>query len=68
MIRAAGAGGDPAALAVTLVPPIHMYRQLRGACGLGRVSALLRTILLLIFAMMAASLFMLLLVALGVLG
>ncbi len=29
-----------------LVPPLHMYRQLRGAYLIGRFSALLRTLLL----------------------
>ena len=39
------------------VPPIHMYRQLKGTYGLSRRSALLRTVLLVIFAMLALSLF-----------
>lgn len=39
------------------VPPIHMYRQLKDAYGLGRWSALGRTILLLIFSLLALSLF-----------
>jgi hypothetical protein len=47
------------------VPPIHMYRQLRGAYGVSRGGALWRTILLTIFALVAISLFASLLVALG---
>ncbi len=45
-----------------------MYRQLRGAYRLSRFSALWRTFLLLIFAWIAASLFLTLLVAVGVFG
>lgn len=57
-----------AALAITFIPPIHMYRQLRGAYALSRWSALWRTFVLLNFAFMAASLFFMGLLALGVLG
>ena len=59
---------DVTDVALMFVPPVHMYRQLRGAYGLRWWSALLRTILLLVFAMIAATLFTLMLVALGVLG
>lgn len=55
-------------IAFAFVPPIHMYRQLRGAYGLRRWSAALRTAVLLVFCWLAAVLFTLLLVALGVLG
>jgi hypothetical protein len=54
--------------AVTFVPPIHMYRQLRGAYQLSRSSALWRTFALLVGAGLATTLFFLLLLALGVLG
>jgi hypothetical protein len=57
-----------AGFAIMFVPPIHMYRQLRGAYALSRWSALWRTFILLNFAFMAASLFFTLLLALGVLG
>jgi hypothetical protein len=57
-----------ALLAMTFVPPIHMYRQLRGAYELSRWSALWRTFLLVNFAFIAASLFFTGLLALGVLG
>ena len=57
-----------AVLATLIVPPIHMYRQLRGAYQLSRWSAVWRTAMLLFFAAVAASLFGLLLLALGVLG
>ncbi len=48
-----------------LVPPVHMYRQLRGAYDLSKRSALWRTGLLTIFAFIAISLFGSLLVMLG---
>ncbi len=54
------------ALACTLIPPVHMYRQLRGAYGLSWFSALWRTVLLVWFAGIALTLFLLVLVALGV--
>ncbi|HEX9946117.1 MAG TPA: DUF3667 domain-containing protein [Allosphingosinicella sp.] len=57
-----------ALLAMTFVPPLHMYRQLRGAYELSRWSALWRTFVLLNFAFIAASLFFTLLLALGLLG
>ena len=51
-----------------LIPPVHMYRQLRGAYGLSRFSALWRTVALLTFASIALTLFWLLLLALGALA
>ncbi len=56
------------ALSMIIIPPLHMYRQLRGAYGLRRFSALWRTFFLLIFANIAATLFLLLLLALGALA
>ena len=47
------------------VPPLHMYRQLKGAYALSRRGALWRTAALTIFAFMAISLFVSLLVGLG---
>ena len=47
------------------VPPIHMYRQLRGTYALSGWSALWRTAALTIFAFIAISLFTSLLVGLG---
>ena len=48
-----------------LVPPVHMYRQLKGAYGLTTGSALARTFLLVAFSVVAISLFFLLLFGLG---
>lgn len=53
---------------VTLVPPIHIYKQLRGTYGLRRFSALWRTIALTVFAVMALVTFVLGLIMLGLLG
>jgi len=44
-----------------------MYRQLKGAYCLGRFGALFRTILLTVFAFIAAALFFASMVAIGVL-
>ena len=49
------------------VPPVHMYRQLRGTYGVSKTGAVWRTALLTIFAFIAISLFAGLLVALGAL-
>ena len=51
---------------LTFVPPIHMYRQLKGAYCLSWFSALLRTVALTIFAFVASSLFFLAALAIGV--
>lgn len=66
LLVAAGQSGIAGLL--FLVPPFHMYRQLRGAYQLGRFGALWRTTALTVFAFVAAILFVVVLVALGVLG
>jgi hypothetical protein len=55
-------------MAMTFIPPWHMYRQLRGAYCLRPFSAIWRTAFLLMFAGMAATLFFLLLLTMGLLG
>ena len=40
-----------------LIPPFHIYRQLKGAYGLSRWGALWRTTLLTIFALVVVFLF-----------
>jgi hypothetical protein len=67
-LRLLGAPDVVPALAIMFVPPIHIYRQLRGAYQLSRFSALWRTFVLINFAFVAAGLFFTLLLALGVLG
>ena len=58
---ALGAGGMLGWL--FLVPPIHIYRQLRGAYGLRKRSALFRTVLLMLFAGTALLMFFLMIMA-----
>lgn len=60
--NAAGLDGLVVALA-TLVPPLHMYRQLRGAYALRRRSALWRTVLLLLFSLSAMMIFFVMIMA-----
>ncbi len=60
-----GALGGLAALAMVLVPPIHFYKQLRGAYGSGRGGAMLRTMLLMLFSGLVLLLFGTLILALG---
>jgi len=62
----AGASG-PASL-LLLIPPVHMYRQLKGAYQLRWWSALGRTFLLLVGASLVLSLFSSLMIGLGVFG
>ena len=61
------AGATSLASMLFFVPPIHMYRQLKGAYGLSRWSALLRTFALLTFALIAGTMFFATMVAIGVL-
>jgi hypothetical protein len=68
ILRLLGVPDVFAGFAMTFVPPIHMYWQLRGAYGLSWWSALWRTFVLVNFAFIAATLFFTLLLALGVLG
>ncbi len=60
------AGWTPLAGLTMLVPPVHMYRQLKAAYGLTRVGALWRTLVLVVFATVAIGLFIALLFALGI--
>ena len=68
LLQSVGLGGKWVGFALLLVPPVHIYRQLRGAYRLSRWSALWRTIALLGFSAVALTLFLLILFALGVLG
>ena len=65
LLSLAGAPKDLLDLAFVLIPPVHMYRQLKGAYGLSRISALWRTAMLLIFATIALTLFGMLLLLVG---
>ena len=55
-------------VAIIAVPPIHMYRQLRGAYSLGRWSAVWRTVALLFMTLLTITIFLFLLLALGILA
>ena len=59
------AGMRPVGGLALLLPPIHMYRQLRGAYLLGWFAALWRTVLLLFFAIVAMMLFILGMIVMG---
>ena len=65
---AAGAIEDVIAPIALLAPPLHMYKQLRGAYGLRRFSALWRTLFLISFAFMTLTFFLLLLLGMGLMG
>jgi hypothetical protein len=55
-------------LALTLYPPVHIYRQLKQSYGLTRFGAVWRTMLLLTFAVTALSLFFALILTMGLSG
>jgi hypothetical protein len=58
--------GDTAIALCVLLPPVHMFVQLKGAYGLSIAGALLRAMLLTVFAILALSLFFIIVVLLGV--
>lgn len=63
-----GSAGTTFASLLFFVPPIHIYKQLKGAYGLSRFGAFVRTFLLTISASIVLILFALLLVGLGLVG
>jgi hypothetical protein len=60
-----GVAGWPLWTAAALVPPIHMYKQLKGTYRLGRFGAAWRTFALLVIVSITASLFLSFLFYLG---
>jgi hypothetical protein len=64
----AGVGAGVIVPAALLIPPIHMFRQLKQAYQLHWASATLRTFLLVNFCWITATLFFVLLLGLGALG
>lgn len=60
--------GEAATAAAFVYVPFHMYRQLRGAYRSSRFGAFVRAALLLFFSLFAVINFMLLLLALGIMG
>jgi hypothetical protein len=65
---AAGLGSDVTGTVALVAPPLHMYKQLRGAYRLRRFSALWRTVFLLSFAFVALMFFLLMLLGMGLMG
>jgi len=63
-----GAAGLPGVGWAALIPPVHMYRDLKAAYGLSRFGAFWRTAVLLLFAAIALSLFAMAVVVLGMSG
>lgn len=53
------------ALSAVLIPPVHMYKQLRGAYGLSRLSALWRLAFLIVFIVIVMVLFLQILLLIG---
>ncbi len=49
-----------------LIPPVHMYKQMRGAYASGRMTALIRTVALIVFGCIALAIYLMILLALGV--
>lgn len=65
----AGALGAPeGAIAVSamVIPPLHIYKQVRGAYRSGRVTALMRTGVLIVFGFVVLMLYLAILLALGI--
>jgi Protein of unknown function (DUF3667) len=68
VIGFAGVAEPIVPLAGVFIPPIHIYKQMRGAYGVSRIGGLLRTLLLGVFGTVVLSLFLVLLMLVGVLG
>lgn len=65
---AAGVSEDVIAPTALLAPPLHMYKQLRGAYRLRRFSALWRTVFLISFSFTTLTFFLLMLLGMGLMG
>ena len=63
-----GAPGDVIASAALVIPPLHIFFQMKGAYRLRRWGALLRTFVLLLCISVILPLFLLLLLGLGLMG
>ncbi|MBP6876379.1 MAG: DUF3667 domain-containing protein [Phenylobacterium sp.] len=68
LMRFGGVLAALALLAATLIAPVHMFAQVKGAYGLTTLSALWRTGMLLLFCSLALALFLAAVVMLGVAG
>lgn len=65
LLRVAGVSGGLTEVAMVVIVPWHIYRQLKGAYGLTRAGALWRTGWMLLFAAMASALFVSILTYMG---
>jgi hypothetical protein len=65
MLNTLGAPGGIVLLAGSLIPPVHIYKQLRGTYALARFSALWRVSVLAIFITVVVTLFLQILLLLG---
>lgn len=65
VINLAGLPGDLVALAAFVIPPLHIYKHLRGTYALTRFSALWRLGVLLVFIAVVVTLFLQILLVLG---
>lgn len=65
LLNALGVTGGIVLLAGSLIPPVHIYKHLRGAYGLTRFSALWRLCVLVIFISVVVMLFLQILLLLG---
>ncbi|SEN72488.1 Protein of unknown function [Sphingomonas gellani] len=65
ILGALGLSGGWIALAALVIPPLHIYKQLKGAYRLSRVGALWRTCCMLLFAAITCTLFVTMLLYLG---
>jgi hypothetical protein len=65
---AAGLSSEVIAPIAVFAPPLHMYKQLRGAYRLRRFSALWRTMFLISFAFTALLFFLFMLLGMGLMG
>ncbi len=65
LLGAIGLSSDLLTMAALLIPPVHMYRQLKGTYGLARSGALWRTAALLGITLLASLMFVLFLFYLG---
>ncbi|MBY8828621.1 DUF3667 domain-containing protein [Hephaestia mangrovi] len=68
LLGAIGVGSGVISITAMLVPPVHIYKQLRGAYQLRRFSAFWRMCVLVILAFVALTLFVMLLLGLGLMG
>ena len=66
LLAAVGAGGPLLGMAAVLIPPLHIYKQLKGGYRLSRRGALWRTAWMLFFSVFTTTLFVLMVLSLGV--